>query len=321
MPKPRLAAGVDLGGTKIYSLVGDQDGHVLGEDRRPTNAALGVDSVVERIVASVRAALNNASLELTDVLGLGISTPGPCDPAHGLITEAPNLGWVNVPLVELVRQKVGIPTLLENDAAAAAYGEMRFGAARGKQHVLYVTLGTGIGGGIIIDGRIYRGASGAAGEVGHMVLEPDGVLCNCGARGCLEALASGTAIARDAQKAIAEGRSAIMAELAGERSVTGEIVLQAAERGDAAAKEIIQRAGRYLGLGLVGLLNTFNPEALILGGGLVGLGELYLEPALAAARECGFDQILHDVTITTAELGGRSGALGAAALITDRRSK
>ncbi len=318
MPKPRLAVGVDLGGTKIYSLVADSEGHVLGEDRRPTNAVLGVDSVVERIVASARAALHNANVELADVLGLGISTPGPCDPARGLISEAPNLGWINVPLVELVRKKVGVPTLLENDAAAAAYGEMRFGAARGKQHVVYVTLGTGIGGGIIIDGRIYRGASGAAGEVGHLVLEPDGVLCGCGARGCLEALASGTAIERDAQKAIAEGRSAVMAEIAGDRGVTGEVVLEAAQRGDAAAEEIIQRAGRYLGLGLVGLLNTFNPEALILGGGLVGLGDLYLGPAFAAARECGFEQILNDVTMTTAELGGRSGALGAAALINDR---
>ena len=319
MAKPRLAAGVDLGGTKIYSLVADSEGHVLGEDRRPTNAVLGVDSVVERIVASVRAALEKANLKLADVSGLGISTPGPCDPARGLITEAPNLGWTNVPLVELVSKKVGILTLLENDAAAAAYGEMRFGAARGKQHVLYVTLGTGIGGGIIIDGRIYRGASGAAGEVGHLVLEPDGVLCSCGARGCLEALASGTAIARDARKAIAEGRSEIMAEISGDRGVTGEIVLEAAQRGDAAAEEIIQRAGRYLGLGLVGLLNTFNPEALILGGGLVGLGDLYLGPAFAAARECGFEQILRDVTMTTAELGARSGALGAVALITDRK--
>ena len=319
MAKPRLAAGVDLGGTKIYSLVADSEGHVLGEDRRPTNAALGVDSVVERIVASVRAALEKADLELADVSGLGISTPGPCDPARGLVTEAPNLGWINVPLVELVGKKVGIPTLLENDAAAAAYGEMRFGAARGKQHVLYVTLGTGIGGGIIIDGRIYRGASGAAGEVGHLVLEPDGVLCNCGARGCLEALASGSAIARDARKAIAEGRSAIMAGLVSDRGVTSEIVLEAAQRGDTVAEEIIQRAGRYLGLGLVGLLNTFNPEALILGGGLVGLGDLYLDPAFAGARECGFEQILNDVTMTTAELGGRSGALGAAALVTDRQ--
>ena len=318
MDNRRLAVGVDLGGTKIYSLVADSEGYVLSEDRRPTNAVLGVDSVVERIVASVRVALQNANLELADVSGLGISTPGPCDPARGLITEAPNLGWINVPLVELVGKKVGIRTLLENDAAAAAYGEMRFGAARGKQHVIYVTLGTGIGGGIIIDGRIYRGASGAAGEVGHLVLQPDGVLCNCGARGCLEALASGTAIERDAQKAIAEGRSAIMAQLAGDRGVTGEIVLKAAQRGDEAAEAIVKRAGRYLGLGLIGLLNTFNPEALILGGGLVGLGDLYLDPAFATARECGFDQILRDVTMTTAELGGRSGALGAAALITDR---
>ena len=237
-----------------------------------------------------------------------------------MVTEAPNLGWTDVPLVDLVSAKLGLPAMLENDAAAAAYGEMKFGAARGKRHVVYVTLGTGIGGGIIIDGRIYGGASGAAGEVGHMVLEPDGVRCNCGARGCLEALASGPAIARDAAQAAAEGRSQALADLGASQDLTAELVLEAAQQGDEVARQVIQRAGRYLGLGLIGLLNTFNPEALILGGGLLGLGDLYLKPAFDAARECGFDQILDDVIMTIAELGGRSGALGAAALMLDRES-
>ena len=151
-----------------------------------------------------------------------------------------------------------------------------------------------------------------------MVLEPDGVVCNCGAHGCLEALASGPAIAREAAAAVSAGRSELMAELAQDKGLTAELVLEAAQQGDAAAKDVIERAGRYLGLGLVGLLNTFNPESLILGGGLIGLGDLYLEPAFEAARECGFDQILSDVTMTTAQLGGRSGALGAAALMIDK---
>ncbi len=317
MSKRLLAAGVDLGGTKIYSLVADAEGNVLADDRRPTLAAEGANAVIDRIVASVRRALDEANVDSREIVGLGISTPGPCDPRRGIVTEAPNLGWVEVPLVELVSKVLGVPALLENDAASAAYGEMKFGAGRGKRHILYVTLGTGIGGGIIIDGQIYGGASGAAGEVGHIVLEPDGVACNCGARGCLEALASGTAIAREAAAALAAGRSDLMAELAAGKELTAELVLEAAQQGDSAAKGVIEQAGRYLGLGLVGLLNIFNPETLILGGGLIGLGDLYLGPAFEAARECGFEQILADVTMTTAQLGGRSGALGAAALMID----
>ena len=189
MPERVLAAGVDLGGTKIYSLVADADGNVLADDRRPTLATEGSDAVIDRIVASIRQALDGAHVDSTDIVGLGISTPGPCDPERGIVTEAPNLGWVDVPLVDLVSKQLGVPALLENDAAAAAYGEMKFGAGRGKRHILYITLGTGIGGGVSIDGQIYGGASGAAGEVGHIVLEPDGVACNCGERGGLEALA------------------------------------------------------------------------------------------------------------------------------------
>jgi glucokinase len=310
-----LAAGVDLGGTKIHSLIADEAGTVLGEDRRMTEVDLGTDAVIGRIVDSVHASLEAASIQVSDLKGLGISTPGPCDPVKGIVTEAPNLHWFNVPLVQLVKDKIGIPTLLENDAAAAAYGEMRYGAAKGLKHVLYVTLGTGIGGGIIIDGKIYAGASGAAGEVGHLVLEPDGVVCNCGARGCLEALASGPAIAREATAVVDSGRETSMA---GVDNLTAEDVLAAAKQGDEAAREVLARGARYLGLGLIGMLNTLNPEALILGGGLLALGEYYIEPAFQTARECGFDQVLDDVVMTTAGLGGRSGALGAAALAFDR---
>ncbi len=193
--------------------------------------------------------------------------------------------------------------------------DLESGAARGLRHILYVTVSTGIGGGIIIDGKIYEGASGAAGEVGHMILDDSGPPCNCGNRGCLEAFSSGAAIQRDAAEAIASGRSRRLAALAAGRRPTAEQVHQAALEGDEAAREIISQAGYYLGLGLVGLLHCFDPEMLILGGGLLGLGDLYLEPALRRAREGAFPQIAADVTITQAELGQRAGALGAAALM------
>ena len=312
----RLAAGIDLGGTKIYSLVATEQGEVLGEDRRLTEAVEGPDAVIARMAASIRAALDAAGVTTKDIVGVGISSPGPCDPVRGVVTDAPNLpGFHEIPLVQRVSDALGVPALLENDANAAAYGEYRFGAGQGLRHILYVTLSTGIGGGIIIDGKIYEGASGAAGEVGHIILDDAGPLCNCGNRGCLEAFSSGAAIAREAAEAIAAGRSPRLAELAGEAAPTAELVHQAAVEGDEAAREIVSRAGYYLGLGLAGLLNCFDPQMLILGGGLVGLGDLYLGPALRRAREGAFPQIAADVAITQAKLGERAGALGAAALI------
>ena len=316
MSGQRLAVGTDLGGTKILSLVATEDGQVLGEHRCLTQASEGPDAVIGRLVASVREALGRAAVAVDEIVGVGISTPGPCDPERGVVTNAPNLpGWQEIPLTRLVSEALGTPAILEHDAAAACYGEYRFGAGRGFRHIVYVTLSTGIGGGIIIDGRLYGGASGAAGEVGHLIVDEDGPLCNCGNRGCVEAFSSGLAIARDAEAALAAGRSPLLGELAGGVPLTAELVHQAALRGDAASLEIIERAGHHLGLGLAGLLNCFNPQLLILGGGLLGLGDLYLEPALRAAREGAFEQIVADVTITEAKLGERAGALGGAALL------
>jgi glucokinase len=312
----RLALGFDLGGTKIYSVVADQTGAVRGEDRRPTEAARGPEAVVSRIVGSLDAALSTAGLSKQQVRGAGISTPGPCDPDRGIVTDAPNLpGWRDIPLRQLIEEATGLPAVMENDANAAAYGEYRFGAGRGSRHLIYVTLGTGIGGGIIIDGVIYHGASGAAGEVGHLVVDPAGPPCNCGARGCLEALASGPAIERAAKAEMAAGRSPGLESIAGQGPVTAELVRQAALQGDAASRRVIEQAGRHLGVALAGLLNVFNPDILILGGGLIGVGDLYLQPAMATAREQAFDQVASDVTIVTAALGERAGALGAAALV------
>lgn len=314
MSEQRPVAGVDLGGTKIYSLVATEEGRVLGEDRRPTEAARGPDAVVARIVASLRQAIAAAGLTTDGIAGVGISSPGPCDPARGVVTEAPNLpGWRDVPITTLVSDELGVPAVLENDAAAACYGEFRFGVGRGLKHVIYVTLGTGIGGGIIIDGRLYGGVSGAAGEVGHLIIDKDGPACNCGNRGCLEAMASGPAIAREAAAAVAAGRCPLLAELAG--SPTPEQVHEAAMKGDAGARDVIETAGYHLGLGLIGLLNTFNPDALILGGGLIALGDLYIGRAMRTAREGAFEQIVADATISTAALGQRAGALGAAGLL------
>lgn len=314
----RYALGVDLGGTKIYSIVADSEGRLLATDFRYTEAADGPQAVIDRVVASLRDALAKSGRTLSDLAGAGISTPGPCDPSRGIVTDAPNLpGFHNVPLARLVGEALDLPAVLENDANAACYGEYRFGAGKGFRHILYVTLGTGIGGGIMIDEKIYWGASGAAGEVGHIIIDENGPPCNCGSRGCLEALASGPAIALAAEAAMVAGRSAKLTELSGGKPLSAKLVHEAALAGDAVARDVIEAAGHRLGLGLASLLNCFNPECLILGGGLTALGDLYLGPALATARSLAFDQVVSDVTISLANLGDAAGALGAAALMMD----
>ena len=257
-----LIAGVDLGGTKIYSLIATAGGDVLGSDRCMTEAASGPPVVVERIAASVNRALDAARSSIDAISGVGISSPGPCDPSRGLVTDAPNLpGFHNIPLTQLVSDALGLPAILENDANAAAYGEYRFGAGRGFDNLLFVTLGTGIGGGIIIGGKVYSGASGAAGEIGHLILKEEGPPCNCGSRGCLEALSSGPAMARDAAEALAAGRAPGLARIAGEAPPTTEQLYEARSKATKRAARSSNGPVAIWDLPLVGLLDVFNPQA------------------------------------------------------------
>jgi len=316
----RLFIGVDLGGTKLLSVVAREDGAILGRDRRLTEAADGPEAVVRRIVESARTAAAAAGVDLERIAGVGVAAPGPIDVEAGVVTTPPNLpGWKNVPLAHLLEQDLGRPALLENDANAAAYGEFRHGAARGCRHTLFVTVSTGIGGGLILDGRLYRGASGGAGEVGHMAMAADGRRCGAGHPGCLEALASGTAIARQAEEAVAAGRLPRTAALsAAAPPLEAETVFDAAERGEAEARAIIESAGRWFGFGLATMTNVFNPEVIVLGGGLLRMGEMYLGPARAAMRERTFTQAYDDVRLVEGELGEAAGALGIIALLAER---
>lgn len=312
--------GVDLGATKILSLAVAAGGRVVGRDRRPTEASQGPDAVIQRIVASVRQAIAEADLREAELRGVGISAPGPCDVRRGMVTHPPNLpGWRNVPLARIMREALNAPTLLENDANAAAYGEHRLGAGQPYRHMIFITISTGIGGGFIIDGAVYPGASGAAGEVGHMTLEENGPPCGCGRQGCLEALASGSAIAREAGTLLTQGRCPLLARLLSEgRPLDAESVHLAAQQGDEDARALIERAGRYLGLGLANLINIFNPQGIVLGGGLCRIGAMLLDPARAVVRERSFSQSFADVSIVQGELGDQAGALGVAALATER---
>lgn len=315
-----LYAGVDLGGTKILALVCDGTGGIVGTVRVPTLAHEGPDAVIERIARALEEATAEAGAMTADVAAVGIAAPGPIDFAAGLITDPPNLpGWHNVPLAAHLRERLGVPVRLENDANAGAVGEHRYGAGRGYRHLVYVTASTGIGGGVIIDEALYTGASGAAGEIGHLGVAAAGPSCGAGHPGCLEAYAAGAGIAARAQEAIDAGRMARLARMA-ERTppLTAETVYLAAQQGESEAVAIIESAGRYLGIGLASIINAFNPQAVVIGGGLVNMGDAYLGPAIEVARTRSFPQSFADVRIVEWELGEMGTALGAMRIAQDR---
>jgi glucokinase len=311
-----LVGGIDLGGTKILSVCLDSHLSLKGHDLRPTEADRGPDAVIDSMVASLQDAGAGQAMRAA-----GVSTPGPCNPDLGVVTEPPNLpGWHDVPLAALLRGRLGIPVWIENDANAAALAEHRLGAGRGSRHMLLLALGTGIGGGLVLDGRLYRGASGAGGELGHMQLVSDGPRCNCGRHGCLEALASGIALGREAQALAASEPDGAVATLAAREGIEPDarILDMAADAGDAAADETIRAAGRVLGTGLTNLVNIFDPEVIVIGGSLRKLGERYLGTAKEIVRREAFAQSYADLRFAEAELGDEAPAIGAALIALER---
>ena len=308
--------GIDLGGTKIVSAVVDGRGAVVARDRTATPAAEGPEAVIAAVVESSRCALTQAKISASNVLAIGVGAPGLVNAGLGVVHTSPNLpGWRDVPLREPIEKALNIKAFLINDANAAAVGELYFGAGRGCRHFVYITVSTGIGGGIIIDGKLYNGASGLAGELGHMVIADDGPLCRCGNRGCWEMLASGTALAREARRRIGAGAStSILDHTAGAvDKIDAQAVHAAALAGDALASELIHRNAYYLGVGLANIVNVFNPERIVIGGGLSNLGDMLLKPAIEEAERRAFKQPFQAVRFVTAELGADSGVIGAAA--------
>jgi glucokinase len=258
------------------------------------------------------AALGKAGVKRERLAGLGIASPGAVDVARGIVPNAPQLpGWQDVPLARLLGERFGLPTLLENDASAAALGEHRFGAGRGSRYMLYITVSTGVGGGIIIDGELYRGKSGAAGELGHVIIDMNGPACGCGAHGCLESLASGTAIAKRGELLAESGDSLILARLRKEEGpVTAEMMERAATMGDAASREAFRQAGHYFGVALAGFVNVFDPEVIVIGGGVAKAGDLLLEQARVTMESLAMTQPLKGLRLTASALGDFAGALG-----------
>ncbi len=311
---------VDIGGTKLLAAVVTPEGWLRHEQAAHTHAEQGVEAVVARIGDLIQGVLDRAGLSVASLAGIGLACAGGIDTARGVVvTPSPHLSdWGNLPLRDRLVARFPVPVALVNDASAAALGEHRYGAGRGSSHLVLLTLGTGIGGGIIIDGRLYLGASGAAGEIGHMTVA-DGPKCGCGNTGCLEMLASGTAIAREADRRLREGEPSVLTAMMGENGgpLTAEMVAGAASSGDALAKAVLERAGYYLGVGLVNLVNIFNPEVVVLGGGMAALGHVLIDPARRLVAERAFGVSAAAVRIVKAELGNNAGVCGAAAYVRD----
>lgn len=302
------AIGVDIGGTKVLSMRVDASGEVLARDERAAHADDPMASL-EAMAASI------AAVGTDGVAGIGIGSAGLIASAEGVVRFSPNAAWREVAIGPWIGDRFGLPWSVDNDATAAAFGEFRFGAGAGTRHLLFVIVGTGIGGGIVVDGTPFRGANGFAGEIGHVIVEPDGVRCGCGNRGCLETVASGTAIGRMGREAAQADPSSMLAR-EGVDAVDARRVVSLARGGDAACLAILAEAGRRLGEGIGGYANILDPEVVIVGGGAAaGAGDLLLGPARIACRAA-IEAPDHrpEVPILAATLGNDAGAIGAAAV-------
>jgi glucokinase len=316
MVKNRPVLAIDLGGTKFVAAVVSTTGEIVSRHYKLTLADEGPEAVIRRMLDTIDDLIRNTGLSSSPPSSIAIAAAGAIDSASGTVTSSPNLpGWCHIPLKEMVQKATGIRTIVLNDASAAALGEHAFGAGRGVDNMIYITVSTGIGGGIIIDGKLYGGACGAAGEIGHTTIDVNGPRCSCGSVGCLEMLASGKAIAREAQRLISGGAKTCMLELAeGElQNVTAKTVSAAAQRGDATATAVVAKAAAYLGVGLVNLVNIFNPEMIIVGGGVAKMGDSLLDGARKVVAERAFQLPARAVRIVPSQLGDNAGILGAVA--------
>lgn len=315
MPKDeRIYVGVDLGGTKILAVAFDSKLKVLASEKAKTPRDANASSVVAALTEAVREVIASAGNGL-ELGGVGVSVPGPLDRAKGIVRFTPNMGFKDYKLGQELSGLFGAPAYLENDVQAGVYGELRAGALRGKLNAVGVFVGTGIGGGIVIDGKLYRGATGSAGEVGHMILHEGGAACGCGNYGCLEALASRTAMAKDAIGQSATGKAPALYALAGSdlRKCRSSILFEAIEAGDKGVKKAVERAASWLGVGLANLVHILNPEAIVVGGGVVmRFGQKFLDRAIASMEEHLMPGLSGTALVLLSELGDLAVPTGAA---------
>lgn len=317
---PRYVIGVDLGGTNIVVGAMTEDGTSQLVTRSAlTRSTQGADAVVDRIVQMIESAITEAigatGAERAHFVGVGVGAPGPLDRARGVVLTAPNLGWQHFPLRDAIAERVQLPVKLDNDANCATLGEWWLGAARGGRNVVGMTIGTGIGGGLILDGRLYHGSSDIAGEIGHTTIDVTGRRCKCGNYGCLEAYASGPSIAERAREQMHGEHDSIMSALVdGDVArLTAAIVYDAAKQGDPTALEVVQETARFLGVGIANLLNLFNPDVVVIAGGVTQAGATLFDPLRREVRKRAFAAAVEACRIVPGSLAGNAGVVGAVA--------
>ena len=314
--------GVDMGGTKILAAVINAKGEIVHQAKTATKPKKGSDAVIERIVRCIREAIDRAELTPSQIRAIGIGSPGPLDPETGVIIFAPNLGWSNVPLKARLEANLNLPTFVDNDVNVGTLGEYALGAGGGVKNLVGIFVGTGIGGGIILDGKLFHGTNKTAGEVGHMVVKANGPRCGCGNSGCLEAVASRTAMTRDLQKAILKrGKKSVLTKLNGGSLdlIRSQAIAKAVKRGDKPTIKVMRRAAKYLGISVASIVHFLNPEMIVLGGGVIeAMGDSLLDPIRQAASKYALPATMDGVQIVKATLGDNAGVIGASVLARQR---
>lgn len=316
--------GVDMGGTKILAAVINGKGEIVQQTKTATKPKKGPDGVIKRIERCIREAIDGAELEPSQIRAIGIGSPGPLDPETGVIIFAPNLGWSNVPLKAKLETIFGIPTFVDNDVNVGTLGEYAFGAGQGVKNLVGIFVGTGIGGGIILDGKLFHGINKTAGEIGHMIVDANGPRCGCGNFGCLEAVASRTAITKALQKAILKkGQKSRLLKLNGGKldQIRSQAIAKAVKRGDKPTVKVMQRAGKYLGISVASIVHFLNPEMIVFGGGVIeAMRNSLLDPIRQTAAEYALPTTMDGVQIVKAALGDNAGVIGASVLARQRLS-
>lgn len=314
--KGKYVLVLDIGGTKLAAALFDGSSTFLRQARTLTRAHEGSEPVFARVVRLAESLMTKQAVERRNVSCIGVGCAGPLDSETGIVYSPPNLRfWEGFPLKQRLEEHFGLPVVVDNDANAAALGEQRFGAGKGCDHIFYITVSTGIGAGLILDGKLYRGADCGAGEFGHITLARGGPTCNCGGRGCLEALASGTAIAKRARREVKKAPHSLLSRIStGEKdTLTAKDVVAAARKGDPLAKNILHDAAVYLGLGITSAIHMLNPEIVIIGGGLSRAGRLLFDPVRQTVAQRAQKHLAERVRIVPAKLGSRAGLYGSLA--------
>lgn len=309
--------GVDVGGTNVKIALVDSKGHIAYSNSVPTRAEMGYQYTLSNIKSVIYTSLKETNITKDQVEGIGIGCPGQIDSDNGIVRILPNIpGWINIPVSKIMEEEFGLKTKVDNDVRCATLGEYNFGAGKGAKNLICITVGTGIGSGIILNGQLVRGASMSAGELGHLILQnSDGPICGCGNTGCLEAFASGPSIVKMAQDYIMGGKSSKFKEMAVNTPITPQIISEAAKLGDEVAKTIFSITGNWIGIALSSVVNLLNPELIIIGGGVAEAGDLLFDPIRETIKKRALKSASEAVKVVPAELGESAGVVGASLLV------